>query len=57
MARKAVGVGSVDTRAGILLFEGLDGSDPVFSQAKEAQSLVLEEYAGHSEQNNHGGRS
>jgi uncharacterized protein (DUF2252 family) len=41
VARKVVGVGSVGTRAWILLFEGLDGSDPLFLQAKEAQTSVL----------------
>ena len=56
MARKVVGVGSVGTRAWILLFEGLDGGDPLFLQAKEAQSSVLEQYAGVSEYANHGER-
>ena len=41
LARKVVGVGSVGTRAWILLFEGLDGRDPLFLQAKEAQASVL----------------
>jgi len=41
VARKVVGVGSVGTRAWILLFEGLDGGDPLFLQAKEAQASVL----------------
>jgi uncharacterized protein (DUF2252 family) len=41
MARKVVGVGSVGTRAWILLFEGLGGQDPLFLQAKEAQASVL----------------
>ena len=44
MARKVVGVGSVGTRAWILLFEGLDGGDPLFLQAKEAQASVLSGY-------------
>lgn len=56
MARKVVGVGSVGTRAWILLFEGLDNGDPLFLQAKEAQSSVLEQYAGVSEYTNHGER-
>ena len=56
MARKVVGVGSVGTRAWILLFEGIDGQDPLFLQAKEAQSSVLEQYAGVSEYSNHGER-
>jgi uncharacterized protein (DUF2252 family) len=41
VARKVVGVGSVGTRAWILLLEGVDGSDPLFLQAKEAQASVL----------------
>jgi uncharacterized protein (DUF2252 family) len=41
LARKVVGVGSVGTRAWILLFEGIDGADPLFLQAKEAQASVL----------------
>ncbi|SDC26021.1 hypothetical protein SAMN05216410_1502 [Sanguibacter gelidistatuariae] len=44
VARKVVGVGSVGTRAWILLFEGIDGSDPLFLQAKEAQTSVLAGY-------------
>lgn len=40
-ARKVVGVGSVGTRAWIFLFTGVDGSDPLFLQAKEAQTSVL----------------
>lgn len=44
VARKVVGVGSVGTRAWILLFEGIDGTDPLFLQAKEAQASVLERY-------------
>jgi uncharacterized protein (DUF2252 family) len=56
MARKVVGVGSVGTRAWILLFEGLDAGDPLFLQAKEAQSSVLEEYVGVSEYTNHAER-
>ncbi len=56
MARKVVGVGSVGTRAWILLFEGVDAGDPLFLQAKEAQSSVLEEFLGVSEFTNHGQR-
>ena len=36
-ARKVVGVGSVGTRAWILLMDGGDGVEPLFLQAKEAQ--------------------
>ena len=39
VARKVVGVGSVGTRAWILLLEGRDQSDPLFLQAKEAQAI------------------
>jgi uncharacterized protein (DUF2252 family) len=41
MARKVVGVGSVGTRAFIVLLEGIDGGDPLFLQVKEAQASVL----------------
>jgi uncharacterized protein (DUF2252 family) len=56
MARKVVGVGSVGTRAWILLMEGHDERDPIFLQAKEAQASVLEEFAGLSAYANHGQR-
>jgi uncharacterized protein (DUF2252 family) len=56
LARKVVGVGSVGTRAWILLFEGLHSEDPLFLQAKEAGPSVLEQYAGISEYSNHGER-
>jgi uncharacterized protein (DUF2252 family) len=56
MARKVVGVGSVGTRAWIALMEGVDGSDPMFLQIKEAQTSVLEEFAGFSGYANHGQR-
>jgi uncharacterized protein (DUF2252 family) len=56
MARKVVGVGSVGTRAWILLMEGVDHEDPIILQAKEAQSSVLEEYAGRSLYANQGQR-
>ena len=56
MARKVVGVGSVGTRAWVLLMEGLDHNDPIILQAKEAQSSVLEEYAGRSLYANQGQR-
>ncbi len=46
MARKVVGVGSVGTRAWILLLLGRDGQDPLFLQAKEAQESVLERFVG-----------
>ena len=48
LARKVVGVGSVGTRAWVLLFEGRDERDPLILQAKEAVRSVLEPYAGQS---------
>lgn len=56
LARKVVGVGSVGTRAWIMLFEGAHAGDPLFLQAKEAQASVLEQYLGVSEYTNHGER-
>lgn len=56
MARKVVGVGSVGTRAWVVLMMGRDGQDPLFLQAKEAEASVLEPYAGASEFGNHGER-
>lgn len=56
MARKVVGVGSVGTRAWILLFTGRDGRDPLVLQMKEAQASVLEPYLGQSAFDNHGER-
>ena len=44
VARKVVGVGSVGTRAWVLLMMGRDDADPLFIQAKEAQHSVLEPY-------------
>jgi uncharacterized protein (DUF2252 family) len=44
MARKVVGVGSVGTRAFIVLLQGRDASDPLFLQLKEATSSVLEDH-------------
>jgi uncharacterized protein (DUF2252 family) len=55
-ARKVVGVGSVGTRAWILLMLGRDDADPLFMQAKEAQASVLEPFLGKSEYANHGQR-
>src|SRR5260370_28574811 len=42
MARKVVGVGSVGTRAFIVLLQGRDAGDPLFLQVKEATASVLE---------------
>ncbi len=44
VARKVVGVGSVGTRAFIVLLEGRDQADPLFLQVKEATSSVLEKH-------------
>ncbi len=44
MARKVVGVGSVGTRAFIVLLQGRDEHDPLFLQVKEATASVLEEH-------------
>ena len=56
MARKVVGVGSVGTRAWILLLLGRDDGDPLFLQAKEAGPSVLEEFVGRSDRRSHGER-
>ena len=56
MARKVVGVGSVGTRAWIVLLMGIDGRDPLFLQAKEAQASVLERFVGKSRYSNQGER-
>jgi uncharacterized protein (DUF2252 family) len=48
LARKVVGVGSVGTRAWIVLLTGRDESDPLFLQVKEAQASVLEAHLSKS---------
>jgi uncharacterized protein (DUF2252 family) len=55
-ARKVVGVGSVGTRAWIMLLIGRDNSDPLFLQFKEAEASVLEPFLGRSEYEQHGQR-
>jgi uncharacterized protein (DUF2252 family) len=55
-ARKVVGVGSVGTRAWIVLMVGRDNEDPLFLQLKEAQSSVLEPFLVKSQYANHGQR-
>jgi uncharacterized protein (DUF2252 family) len=55
-ARKVVGVGSVGTRAWIVLMLGRDNDDPLFLQLKEAQPSVLEPFLGKSQYANHGQR-
>jgi uncharacterized protein (DUF2252 family) len=56
IARKVVGVGSVGTRAWVVLLVGRGGQDALVLQAKEAQSSVLEPYLGKSEYETHGER-
>jgi uncharacterized protein (DUF2252 family) len=56
LARKVVGVGSVGTRAWVMLLLGTDATDPLFLQIKEAQQSVLEPYLGKSAFGNHGQR-
>ena len=56
VAQKVVGVGSVGTRAGILLLRGRDEADPLVMQFKEATTSVLEPYVGASTASQHGER-
>jgi hypothetical protein len=56
MARKVVGVGSVGTRAFIVLLQGRDAHDPLFLQVKEATASVLEPHVGRSRYRQHGER-
>jgi uncharacterized protein (DUF2252 family) len=56
VARKVVGVGSVGTRAWIVLLLGRDSGDPLFLQVKEAQASVLEPFLGRSKLANRGER-
>jgi uncharacterized protein (DUF2252 family) len=55
-ARKVVGVGSVGTRAWIMLLLGRDDADPLFLQFKEAEASVLEPFLDSSEYEQHGQR-
>jgi uncharacterized protein (DUF2252 family) len=55
-ARKVVGVGSVGTRAFIVLLLGRDADDPLFLQVKEATASVLEAYLPKSRYRQHGER-
>ena len=57
VARKVVGVGSVGTRAWVVLMDAGDGVEPLFLQAKEAQPSVLADYAGRSQYSNQGERA
>jgi uncharacterized protein (DUF2252 family) len=56
VARKVVGVGSVGTRAFIVLLAGRDARDPLFLQVKEATASVLEGYLPKSRFRQHGER-
>ena len=55
-ARKVVGVGSVGTRAFIVLLLGRDADDPLFLQVKEATASVLEACLPKSRYRQHGAR-
>ena len=56
MARKVVGVGSVGTRAWVVLMHGASQEDVLFLQAKEAEASVLERFTKKSQYGNHGAR-
>ncbi|MGX1886595.1 DUF2252 domain-containing protein [Streptomyces sp. NPDC055287] len=56
VARKVVGVGSVGTRCWIFLLLGWNDHDPLFLQAKEADTSVLAEHVGASQYLNQGER-
>jgi uncharacterized protein (DUF2252 family) len=56
VARKVVGVGSVGTRAFIVLLQGRDQHDPLFLQVKEATTSVLEGHLPKSRYKQHGER-
>ena len=56
MAHKVVGVGSVGARTWIILLLGRDDQDPLFLQAKEAQTSALERFLGKSRYANSGQR-
>jgi uncharacterized protein (DUF2252 family) len=55
-ARKVVGVGSVGTRAWVLLLMDNDRAEPLLLQAKEAQPAVHARFAGRSVHTNQGQR-
>ena len=56
VAHKVVGVGSVGTRAWIVVMQGADENDPLVLQVKEAQESVLERFVGKSKFKQHGQR-
>jgi uncharacterized protein (DUF2252 family) len=56
MARKVVCVGSVGTRAWVVLLRGRDDDDPLILQAKQAEASVLERFLPESRYDQHGER-
>ena len=56
VAHKVVGVGSVGSRAWVVLLLGRDERDPLVLQVKEAQASVLEPHLGASAYRSHGRR-
>jgi uncharacterized protein (DUF2252 family) len=56
MAHKVVGVGSVGTRAWIIVLKGANENDSLVLQVKEAQESVLERFVGKVDSRNHGQR-
>ncbi|MFK3676712.1 DUF2252 domain-containing protein [Microbacterium sp. NPDC090218] len=56
MARTVGGIGSVGTRAWVILLSGRDDSDPLLLQAKTAQPSVLERFLGPGEHDSEGER-
>ncbi|HEY7668909.1 MAG TPA: DUF2252 domain-containing protein [Actinomycetota bacterium] len=56
VARKVVGVGSVGTRAWVVLMLGRDRDDPLFLQFKESGPSVLAPFAGKSQYDQQGQR-
>ena len=55
-ARKVVGVGSVGTRAWVVLMLGIVDDEPLMLQLKEASPSVLADFAGRSRYENQGQR-
>ena len=51
-----MGVGSIGTRAFVVLLEGRDRDDPLFLQVKEAGASVLERYVESNTYEHHGHR-
>ena len=56
IASKVVGVGSVGTRAYIVVMQGANNDDPLVLQVKEAQESVLERFCGKDASAQHGQR-